>query len=221
MSKRPPPQKSQPAAKFPHSAATSLVDVIIALMISSIMFTAALSLIRVSARGEQSMEAQNAASDLALDAFEALQIIRDTNYLRFASDSDNCWNKLEVTDVSTCSDGSAEALTEGVVYYLAQGIDSSPFGAWHLYEVGAAEDAYIDLYTMDGFPWYLQSGVTSADFTLEKAHAFERTLTVRYGDLDGDGTDDYYDATVTLTWSDSSSTEPRSLNKTGRIYHIY
>ena len=201
--------------------ASGMIDVMVAITLIGIMSTAALSLIRSSERGEQHVEKQSTANDLALDAFAALQIIRDTNYLRFASDTDNCWNKLEVTDVADCSDGSAEALTEGSTYYLVQDFDDSPFGEWHLYEVAADEDATIDLYTMNGLPWYGQSGITNTSFTLEQSGVFERTITIAYGDLDGDGTDDYYDATVTLTWEDRSSSNPRSLTKTGSINHIY
>ena len=201
--------------------ASGMIDVMVAITLIGIMSTAALSLIRSSERGEQHVEKQSTANDLALDAFAALQIIRDTNYLRFASDTDNCWNKLEVTDVADCSDGSAEALTEGGTYYLVQDFDDSPFGEWHLYEVATDEDATIDLYTLNGLPWYGQSGITNSNFTLEQSGVFERTLTVEYGDLDGDGTDDYYDATVTLTWEDNSSTEPYSLVKTGNISHVF
>jgi len=201
--------------------ASGMIDVMVAITLIGIMSTAALSLIRSSERGEQHVEKQSTANDLALDAFAALQIIRDTNYLRFASDTDNCWNKLEVTDVADCSDGSAEALTEGGTYYLVQDFDDSPFGEWHLYEVATDEDATIDLYTLNGLPWYGQSGITNSNFTLEQSGVFERTLTVEYGDLDGDGTDDYYDATVTVTWEDRSSSNPRSLVQSGSISHIY
>src|SRR3989338_8402108 len=207
---------SQSAASLSHShAASGLIDVMVAVTIFGIMSTAALSMLRYSERGEQHVERQNAADDLALEAFAALQIMRGTNYLRYASDTDNCWNKLEITDVADCSEGSAEALTEGVTYYLVQDFDNSPLGAWYLYEVATDEDAYIDLYTMNGLPWYAQSGITNTSFTLEQSGLFERTLTVEYGDLDGDGTDDYYDATVTLTWKDNSSTNPHTLKETG------
>ena len=169
------------------------------------------------------MEMQSTANDLALDTFAALKNMRGTAYLRFASDPDNCWNKLEVTDVVECSDGTAEAITEGITYTLAQDFDNVPLGEWHLYEEdpGSDEDTFIDLYRMGTIPWYLQSGVTNTSFVLEESHVFERTLTVQYGDRDGDGTDDYYDATVSITWTDRSSTEPHTLTKTGRINHIY
>ena len=213
---------SQSAASLSHShAASGLIDVMVAVTIFGIMSTAALSMLRYSERGEQHVERQNAADDLALEAFAALQIMRGTNYLRYASDTDNCWNKLEITDVADCSDGSAEALTEGVTYYLVQDFDNSPLGAWYLYEVATDEDAYIDLYTLKGQAWYGQSGITNTSFTLEQSGVFERTIMIAYGDLDGDGTDDYYYATVTVTWEDNSSREPYSLVKTGNISHVY
>ncbi|MFA5789390.1 MAG: hypothetical protein WC924_06090 [Candidatus Gracilibacteria bacterium] len=198
----------------------------IAITVIVLTMTASQSLLRISVRGSTSVGEKTIALNFAEEALSALVNIRDTNYLRFSSDPDNCWNKLNVTDVSECSSGLAEEIQEGVTYTLIRNYNFSPLLAWNLEEVSDTRDGSMDLYEVDlngdgsaTSPLYAESGITTPGFTVLKDDIFTRTLTITYGDLDGDGTDDYYDATVTIAWEEGSL--DRSISVTGIIAHVY
>jgi len=55
------------------------------------------------AKAAESLTETLIAINLAMESFEALRNLRDTNYLLFASDPDECWDKIEITDVADCS----------------------------------------------------------------------------------------------------------------------
>lgn len=210
--------------KFKTRTAESLIETMVAITVIVIIFTAAMTLNRVSLHGNQSLGNRLSASDRAEDGLNALINIRDTNYLRFASDPDNCWDKYNISDVADCSDGTADEIQEGVTYYLSQNFSSSPYGAWQIETVSSDDDGWITLYNvnLDADPvtteaeLYLQSKITSSAFTEQEGgeDLFRRTFTVAYN-----VEETAYAATITVIWAEFGL--DRSITRTRTIENIF
>ena len=91
--------------------AESLIETMIAITVIILATTAAMSVLRTATNGNDIIGQKAIAINLAEEGFEALRNLRDTNYLLFSSDPDECWNKTNATDVSTCF--SATEITDG------------------------------------------------------------------------------------------------------------
>ena len=83
-------------------SAESLIESIVAVSIIVIATAASLSLIRTSLVGNNVIGEKIIAMNLALEGIEALRNIRDSNYLNFPSDPDECWNSIDAQIVDDC-----------------------------------------------------------------------------------------------------------------------
>lgn len=204
--------------------AESLIETIVAVTVFSLMFIAALTLTRISLKGDQALYHKFIAINGAEDGLNALINVRDTNRLRYASDTDNCWNKYNISDVADCSDGTADELQEGITYFLTQNTSGAPYWAWQIETVDSDDDGWISLYDINldsdartaETQKYLQSGITDSAFTVQegKENIFRRTFTVAYND-----DDTAYYTTVTVTWEEFGM--ERSIKKNRPIENIY
>ena len=85
------------------SAAETLAEVLIALIVISVGAGGALTLVVTSMRANTEVKERLMAYNLAREGVEAVRTIRDSNWLRFPSDRTNCWSALpDVTDPATC-----------------------------------------------------------------------------------------------------------------------
>lgn len=202
-------------------ASKILIEITIAIIIIVVITASLTLLMRVSAQENGDIEKKLIALNLAEEGLAALENIRDTNYLRFPSDPDNCWNKLNVTDVSECSNGTAGEITDGETYYLDQSFFEDPLFEWRLKKfTDPTAHGVLDLYTIDldgdreeDTQLYIQTGVNLTGFSVERSDAFRRQIDIEY---DGGG---YYIATVTVTWDDQGTRKSAPLTRT--IAHVY
>ncbi|MFA4814781.1 MAG: type II secretion system protein [Candidatus Gracilibacteria bacterium] len=202
--------------------AESLIETMVAITVIVLATTAALSVLRTSQAGNEVIGKKVIAINLAEEGLEALRNLRDTNYLLFASDPDECWNKLEVTDVADCP--TAMEITDGEAYYLTRDFDSDPVFKWHLTELtDAGTQGYLDLYSIDlngdgngEANMYAQSHITTVpdmSAPVENREMFQRIIGIDYP------APDYYDATATIYWYDHGVRQTLSLTRS--IAHVY
>lgn len=209
-------------------AAESLIETLIAITVIVLATTAALSVLRTSQAGNEVIGQKVIAINLAMESFEALQNLRDTNYLLFASDPDNCWNTLNLTDVADCSTATGPyRITNGYNYYLTRTFNTTDtMFEWHLTRLtSTSTQGYLSLYDMDldgGTDYeskmYAQAsigGMTGIMYApSEDRRIFQRIITIDYP-----SGSDYYDATVTVYWYDNGVQQTLSLTRS--IAHIY
>lgn len=206
--------------------AESLIETLVSITVIVISTTAALTVMRTALQGNQVIEKKIQAINLAEEGFEVLRNLRDTNYLLFSSDAENCWNKLNVSDVSECSTSSATRIRAGTTYYFVRDFTNEPYLNWSVVAGSGSNIGYLDLYEVDldgdgsaDTEMVAQRNVSNTDFDSIESRVFQRTFTVEYGDYDGDGTNDYYDATITVSWTEDGLV--KSVTEVRRIANIY
>ncbi len=212
-------------------AAESLIETLIAITVIVLATTAALSVLRTSQAGNEVIGKKVIAINIAMEGFEALRNLRDTNYLLFASDPDNCWNKLEMTDVSDCTDAStpANTITDGYNYYLTRDFasTSTTMFAWNLTRLtNTSTQGYLSMYDLDwdsNTDWesqiYAQSTGTGVATSDMRSLVANRSLFQRIITIDSPSGSDYYDATITVHWYDNGVRQTISLTRS--IAHVY
>jgi len=191
--------------------AESLIETIIAITVIILGTAAALSMLRTTLDGNELIGKKEIAINLALEGLDALKNIRDTNYLRFPLDADTCWNTYGGTTAS-CADGTV--FNEGFTYYFVRDFNGTTALDWILVQVTSGANGFLTLYGVDldgdrvsDMDLYAQSGLVATDgFITQEQRAFRRTVTVLYFDLDGDGTNDAFKATATVTWEERGAT---------------
>lgn len=202
--------------------AESLIETLIAITVIILATTAAMSVLRTSTNGNEVIGKKVVAMNLAMEGFEALRNLRDSNYLLFSSDPDECWNKLDVTDVADCA--TATEITDGYTYFLTRDFNSDPFFKWHLVRLtDASTQGYLTLFDMNldgGSDWESQmytystlTGVADMTSTAANRSMFQRSITIDYP------SSDYYDATIVVTWYDHDVLKTISLTRS--IAHVY
>lgn len=211
-------------------AAESLIETLIAITVIVLATTAALSVLRTSQQGNEVIGQKVIAINIAMEGFEALQNLRDTNYLLFASDPDNCWNKIEITDVADCATaGATNTITDGYNYYLTRDFasTSTTMFAWSLNQLtNTSTQGYLSLYDLDldgGTDWesqiYAQSTSTGVSPGYMYSPSASRSLFQRVITIDYPSSSDYYDATITVHWYDNGVRQTLSLTRS--IANVY
>lgn len=202
--------------------AESLIEVIAAITVIVFGVMGANSMVRLSLGTNEVFGEKVVAMNLAESGLAAVQNIRDTNYLNFATDPDECWNTLNATSVSDCA--TSNKIKASTTYYLTMNLDSSsaPFMKWSLseYTEGDSEtDGSLSLYsyeTADGTKTtlYAQSGATvDTEFTKLDETTYDRTLYMTYPD------DNTLNVLVTVEWEIRG--EPKSISVGGTVENIY
>lgn len=210
--------------------AESIIESIIAITVIVIGTAAALSMLRTSVDGNELLGEKEQAIHLALEGLDAVKNIRDSNYLLHADSADSCWNTYGAT-VSDCSDGTA--YDSSLVYsfirdYASSSLDWSVVRTANSSSNTAYNRAYITLYGVDtdedgnsDMELYAEPQLNTvlSSFDPQATQLFRRSMTVSYNDIDGDGIDDSFDATVTVTWVERGATHSISLTRT--FAHVY
>lgn len=198
--------------------AESLIESMIAVSVIVISTMAAMTLIRTALIGNNVIGEKIIGLNLGLEGVEAVRNIRDSNYLKFPTDTANCWNTLEAELVIDCP--FDEKIAAGVTYYLTRNITDDPLFKWDMVEVNPliADDGWLDLYeytgNFDGVPGdevisiYAQTGATGPTLSSIGNRKFKRTIEVVYNGLDA------FDATVTVEWDVRGVTKSITLTRT-------
>lgn len=124
-----------------YKKAESLIEVIIAIFVIAVGSGAATTLI-VSALQANSFSRDNlVALNLAVEGLEAVRIIRDTNWLKFSYDKENCWNVLPEMGLGVDCDDPKSLLSSG--YYT---VDLNPKTySWQANFIGTDTLVALDL----------------------------------------------------------------------------
>lgn len=205
--------------------AESMIETIISITVIVLASAASLSMLRTSLSGNNVIGEKLVAIELAMEGLDAIKNIRDTNYLLFASDPDNCWDKLSLTLTSDCT--SATALY-GREYYLFQDFSTDPKYRWDmsLKIAPPLKSGYISLFnfiidatSVETVPFYSDVNNTSTTgFTTNKTHQFERIVAIDRHPTDSSDTEicsdgNCYKATVTVTYTVGTITQSVSLSR--------
>lgn len=203
--------------------AESLIETLTAITVIVIATAAALSVLRTSLRGNNVIGDKVVAMNLALEGIEAVRNMRDTNYLRFASDPDNCWDALDVEDVADCATADHLSDQSYNYYFLERDLDADYMFEWSL--VGTNDDTKgdVSLYEFDfdsdsstDLLMYAQDGLSSTaryDILSEDSEVYQRLITITEV-----GTD-YINVTCTVTWDDKGN--EREVTLTRVIANVY
>lgn len=218
---------------FKSRPAESLIETLAAITVIVIATTSAMVLIRTSLMGNEVIGEKLVAMNLALEGIEAVKNIRDTNYLNFASDAENCWNKLNITDVSQCATaGPAKTIVDGSTMVLERNFASgtSRMMSWSLMPLSGSRTGALSLYnyhadvnndgTDEDVPFYGKGGLQRTypgDFTLVDEDAFTRTLDFYYPD---GPSSDSFEVTANVAWTDLDGDE-HSISLTRTIANVY
>lgn len=175
-----------------------------------------MSLTRTSLSGNEVVGERTIAINLAEEAIEAVKNIRDTNYLRFATEPDECWYLYYATGATKASDcsSSSNRIAEGT-YYLIRDLTDDYF-EWSLNS--SSNFAEIYEYDLDGAGHgiYAQKGISA--YT-SSATPYTRALVFSNETLAADGTTASFDLTVTVSWT--SNGIDKSVSKTFTITNVY
>jgi len=83
-------------------SAETLAEVLIALTVLAVGTSGSMLLVSMSTRATADMEARLTAYNLAREGVEAVRSIRDTNWLRFPGDREDCWDTYNLTNPNDC-----------------------------------------------------------------------------------------------------------------------
>lgn len=201
--------------------AESLVESIIAITVITLSTTAALVLIQTSIGGNRVIGEKVVALNLALEGIEAVKNIRDTNYLNFASNPEECWNSVNATAVSNCA--TRDLMEDGDTYYLKRNLRNEEQRLLWTLETNSAygDISHYEIYDSSGSTviaeMYAQSGLESfASFSLIEEDVYTRVLEFSENDYDPDNA---IDVTSTVSWENKGNTYTVSLTRT--IANVY
>ncbi|MFA5854984.1 MAG: hypothetical protein WC846_01680 [Candidatus Gracilibacteria bacterium] len=208
--------------------AESMIESLIAVTIIVFATVAALAMMRSAISGNQLIEDKIVALNLAIEGINAVQNVRDTNYLRYSANADECWLKIYTPDPGDClATGSKSITSFPAKFYLFREMtetdasgDPANIFAWYIKEVTLPTDVFLTLYKVDfdgnEGELYAQSGLsaTNPDFQVIGKNKFSRTLV-----FNGDPDSGEVKVTVAVTWKEGSSDKVISLTRT--IANIY
>jgi type II secretory pathway pseudopilin PulG len=83
-------------------SAETLAEVIIALTVFSLASTAIAKMVVISVNATSEGEERLVAYNLAREGVELVRNLRDTNWLRFPGNHEECWDTLNATDAAKC-----------------------------------------------------------------------------------------------------------------------
>lgn len=202
--------------------AESMIETIISITVIALSSVATLSMLQTALKGNNVIGEKLVAIELAMEGLDAVKSIRDTNYLLFASDPENCWDKLNLTSTSVCSSATSLGNRE---YYLQQDFSTDPMYRWTMTPVGSvARNGYLNLFdlaisTTESIPYYSDwHNASNSAFTTDETNQFFRTVTIDRDPVDSSGTalcadSQCYQATVTVEWTIADLTQSVSLSR--------
>jgi hypothetical protein len=126
--------------------AESIMETIISITVLTLGVAASLTILRTSLLSNSIIGEKIVALNLAIEGIEALKNIRDTNYLRYASDPDSCWANLTATDVADCT--PATSIRDLEDYYFTRDLSDDYF-EWGLAAASSSNEGNLELYNID------------------------------------------------------------------------
>ena len=193
------------------------METIISVTVIALGITASLAILRTSLSTNSVIGEKIVALNLAIEGIEALKNIRDTNYLRFASDPDSCWVNLSATDVADCS--PATSIDDGTTYYFTRDLTDDYF-EWGLAPTSSSARGALTIYNLDidgdgteDSEIYAQSGLSGGIILDSEDTTFRRTVICMF---DGSST---MDATIIVSWISNGVSHEVSLTRT--IANVY
>ena len=197
-----------------------MIESLIAVTIIVFALVAALAMMRSAISGNQLIEDKIIALNLAIEGINAVQNVRDSNYLRYSTNPDECWLSIN-TELHPGDCLSAKTVSSfPIKYYLFRTIDDtdaignpSDIFSWHLKEALLPTDVFLTLYKVDFSgnegELYAQSGITAANFEVIGKNKFSRTIV-----FNGDPASGEVKVTVVVKWKEGSSDKVISLTRT-------
>lgn len=125
--------------KFIKNKAESLLEVIVSIFVVSVGAAVATSLIVTSLQSNSFSRDNLIALNLAQEGIEAVRLVRDTNWLKYSFDKDNCWNLLPGKSCTNAPDPN-DTMIDG--NYIAE---FDPNNSWDLIKVGDSPATDLDL----------------------------------------------------------------------------
>lgn len=89
--------------RFFNQAAETLAEVLIAMTVLAVGGGGAATLVNTSIRATGEGEARIVAYNIAREGVEAVRNVRDTNWIRFPGEKEECWDTLDATDSTLCA----------------------------------------------------------------------------------------------------------------------
>ncbi|MDD3645880.1 MAG: hypothetical protein PHH06_00570 [Candidatus Gracilibacteria bacterium] len=183
--------------------ATSIIEAMIVMLVIITGVIGMYSIYDSSTKLSASTKNRIEAIEIAREGIEAMKNIRDTNWLLFKADPDNCWNTLNYNPNCVGDDTSTNDIIAGS-YIIYQDIDNR----WKLNSQSGGtfgSGSYISDFRVkkDINGLYTQTG--GIDFT----PIFTREIKVNYPS--GDSNNQKMEISSIVQWKDSSSNAPHKV----------
>lgn len=185
--------------------ATSIVEAMIAMMIITLWVTGMYNIYSTSIKLSDSTANKIQAIQIAREGIEAVTNIRDTNWLLFSSDYENCWMVLNYNNTCIGDSGNSKDIAHNGSYLIYQWNDNR----WYLsgattwtYQASADYKKNNRIY-LDNNWFYTHSGTT------EIKPLFTRVLHFQYAN--NNSNDPKVEVKSTVYWADSSSSKPHKV----------
>ena len=160
------------------NAAETLAEVIIAITVLSLGTGSATILVLTSVNATVSGENRLVAYNLAREGVEAVRNIRDTNWLRFPGDRDQCWDTYNLVNPTLCAITVNKLRGPDPFIVSPDFTTSNAYFTWNISATSAPAD--WKLYTIDinstdpGGTFYTHDSL----FTGAIESPFSRTITI-------------------------------------------
>ncbi len=192
------------------SSGTSIIEVMVVLVVITSSIIWAFKIFVVSTQLSTSTKNRIQAIQIAREGIEAFTNIRDTNWILFSADYENCWNTLNY-DQSCIWDNlwTSTYIEDWKSYIVYQAVDNrwnlelKPTGNYSAPEYRDSFKIYLDstnsLYTQNSASW------------TELLPIYTRELIVNYIDTNWwwiDSNDEKIRLTSLVQWADSSTSRP-------------
>jgi type II secretory pathway pseudopilin PulG len=130
--KFPPLEPSKKKIDWKSTAAETLAEVLMALTVLAVGSAGALTLVSQSVRANSEAEERIVAYNLAREGVETVRNIRDTNWLRFPGDRENCWDVMPDTIDPTVCPTTATHITSNDYIVYPEISDTDKLFAWNI-----------------------------------------------------------------------------------------
>jgi len=194
-----------------NTSGTSIVESIVVMLIITTGIVGMYDIFTRSQKLSDSTENRIEAIQIAREWIEAFTNIRNTNWILFAADYTNCWNTLNYDD-RCIGDTASTDITNNGSYTIYQDPTTNRWLLWTETTWNYSDSTYRNAFRVNkDADWlYTQSGGTSFN------PIFTREIQVQYIEdtnwawwITSD--DEKLQVTSKVSWSDSSRTEPYTL----------
>lgn len=178
--------------------ASSIIEALIVLLIVTMGIVGVFSILRSSLQLSESTSNRIEAIQIARDGLEAMTSIRDTNWLLFAADYENCWDTLNYDSRCFTDPANSAFITPGS-YTLSKNPSTNQFELTPQSTYGSFPDTNYRV-ARDSLWFYTQSGGTNI------LPIYTRDIQVSYPAADT------MQIIASIRWKDSVTSEPRKLD---------